>query len=264
MKIEAKSVTFNYGDKDVLKDVSFTSDSGEIVAFLGPNGVGKSTLFKCLLGFLKPQKGEVLIDDKNVLSYSDRERAKAIAYIPQSFNPVYNHTVLESVLMGYANTIPLFSMPGEEEKKRAEAILSSMSILSLKDRGTKKISGGEKSLMLLSRALMQDAKILIMDEPTASLDFANSHRVMKKIVELKEKGYTIIFSTHSPLLATEYSTKIVALRDGKVLKEGSADEVMTSEMLSKLYSYPITVETIEIKGKKHFILVPGEENGQNR
>lgn len=202
MTLDVRNVSFSYEDKTVLENVSFSASGGEIIALLGPNGVGKSTLFKCILGFLRPQSGSIEIDGRNVLSLSDRERALMTAYIPQSFNPVFNHSVLETVMMGAASRLPLFSPPGKKERRMAEELIEAMGISQIKGRGTRKISGGEKQLMLLARSLMQEAEILIMDEPTSSLDFANSHRVMRKVKELAERGYTIIFSTHSPSLAS--------------------------------------------------------------
>ncbi len=261
MKLDVTNVSFSYDDKSVLKSVSFSASDGEMIALLGPNGVGKSTLFKCILGFLKPQEGIVEIDGRSVQSLSDRERALCTAYIPQSFNPVFNHTVLDTVMMGSASSLSLFSPPGKEEKKKASLLIDEMGIGNIKDRGTRKISGGERQLMLLARALMQDAKILIMDEPTASLDFANSHRVMRKVRELADRGYTVIFSTHSPSLAALYSTSIIALKNGTVLKKGGVGEIMTGDTLSSLYSFPIVTASVKIGDEEHFVCVP--EKGRN-
>lgn len=259
MTLDIKNVSFSYEDKAVLKNVSFSAGGGEIISILGPNGVGKSTLFKCILGFLKPQKGIVEIDGRDVLSLTDRERALSTAYIPQSFNPVFNHSVLETVMMGAASRLGLFETPGKEERRRAEELIGAMGIAGISSRGTRKISGGEKQLMLLARSLMQEAEILIMDEPTSSLDFANSHRVMRKVKELSQRGYTIIFSTHSPSLAALYSSSIIALKDGTVLRKGTVDEIMTGEMLSTLYSFPIMTASVKIGGEEHFVCVPQKE-----
>ena len=264
MKLDVRNVSFAYDDKSVLSNVSFSAQDGEMIALLGPNGVGKSTLFKCILGFLKPQKGSVEIDGRAVQSLSDRERALCTAYIPQSFNPVFNHTVLDTVVMGSANSLSLFETPGRDEREKASLLIDQMGIGEIKDRGTRKISGVERQLMLLARSLMQDAKILIMDEPTASLDFANSHRVMRKVRELADNGYTVIFSTHSPSLAALYSTSIIALKNGTVLKKGSVGDIMTGEMLSSLYSFPIVTASVRIGDEEHFVCVPekGSGNGQ--
>ncbi len=260
MKLEVSHVSFTYGEKNVLDDISFTASDGEVIALLGPNGVGKSTLFRCILGFLKPQKGSVTVDGRRIADLPDRERARMLAYIPQSFSAVFDHSVLDTVMMGSASRLSLFDVPGEDERKKAVELLEAMGISSLSGRGVKKISGGERQLMLLARSLMQDAGILIMDEPTAALDYANSHRVMRKIRQLAEKGYTVIFSTHSPSLAALYSTSIIALRDGRILRKGSADEIMTSDLLSSLYSFPIKAASVLIDGEEHFVCVPKNES----
>jgi iron complex transport system ATP-binding protein len=259
MKLEVSGISFTYGEKNVLDDVSFTAGDGEVIALLGPNGVGKSTLFKCILGFLRPQKGSITVDGRKIPDLTDREKARYLAYIPQSFAAVFNHTVLDTVMMGSASRLSVFDVPGEDDRKKALSLLDAMGIAELSERGTKKISGGERQLMLLARSLMQNARILIMDEPTASLDFANSHRVMRKIRELSGEGYTVIFSTHSPSLAALYSTSIIALRDGRILRKGSVDEIMTSELLSSLYSFPINTASVSIEGEEHFVCVPKRE-----
>ena len=143
---------------------------------LGPNGVGKSTLFRCLLGFLKPVGGEILVDGKELTAYSRRELAKKIAYIPQSHAPAFDHTVLDSVLMGMTAQLRVFEQP-----EKAMQMLRALGMEKLSDRGCMKISGGERQLMLLARALVQDASMLIMDEPTANLDYGNSCRAFGRV-----------------------------------------------------------------------------------
>ena len=192
MSIEVKNVSFSYGSIDVLHGVDFTADSGDLVAVLGPNGVGKSTFFRCMLGFLKPREGEVLLNGKDIYAMPHADVAKEIAYIPQSASPAFNYTVLDTVLMGMTNQIGTFSTPKKEHRDTALAALESLGIADLAGRGCSRISGGERQLVLLARSLVQDAKILIMDEPTANLDYGNSFRVMQRIETLGAAGYTVI------------------------------------------------------------------------
>ena len=198
MSIEVKNLRFRYGARPVIGDVSFTAKKGELLAVLGPNGVGKSTLFRCLLGFLKPVGGEILVDGKELGAYSRRELAKKLAYIPQSHSPAFDHTVLDSVLMSMTAQLGVFEQPGQAQREKAMQMLRALGMEKLSDRGCMKISGGERQLMLLARALVQDASMLIMDEPTANLDYGNSCRVMERVKRLGQNGYTIIFSTHDP------------------------------------------------------------------
>ena len=191
MRLDVRDLSFSYGENRVLNNVSFSSSGSEAIAVLGPNGVGKSTFFKCILGFLPIKNGKIEIDGKDVSLMKGRELSKYIAYIPQSSNPVFNHTVLESVAMGMNNQIGLFSVPGEKEREKAAAALDRLGILKLKDRGCLNISGGERQLMLIARAMVQNAKIIVMDEPTSSLDYGNSYRVMETIMSLSKDGYHI-------------------------------------------------------------------------
>ena len=199
MSIEVKNLRFCYGARPVIGDVSFTAEKGELLAVLGPNGVGKSTLFRCLLGFLKPVSGEILVDGKELGAYSRRELAKKIAYIPQSHTPAFDHTVLDSVLMGMTAQLGVFEQPGQAQREKALQMLRALGIEKLSSRGCMKISGGERQLMLLARALVQDASMLIMDEPTANLDYGNSCRVMERVKKLGQNGYTIFFPRTTPI-----------------------------------------------------------------
>ena len=227
MQIDVQDLVFSYGGADVLQGVSFCADKGERIAVLGPNGVGKSTLFRCLLGFLEPKRGCVKIAGRDVQAYSRRALAAELAYIPQSYHPVFDHTVLESVLMGLSAQLGTFDRPSRAQAVRAMQILSELGIAPLAERGCTRISGGERQLMLLGRALMQNAHTLIMDEPTASLDYGNSFRVMQRIESLSAGGYSVIFSTHEPNQAFRYATKVLALKNGRVLAFGPPADVLT-------------------------------------
>ena len=263
MSIEVKNLRFRYGARPVIGDVSFTAEKGELLAVLGPNGVGKSTLFRCLLGFLKPVGGEILVDGKELTAYSRRELAKKIAYIPQSHSPAFDHTVLDSVLMGMTAQLGVFEQPGQAQREKAMQMLRALGMEKLFDRGCMKISGGERQLMLLARALVQDASMLIMDEPTANLDYGNSCRVMERVKKLGQTGYTIIFSTHDPNQAFSYATKVLALKDGGVMAVGAPEAVLTQAVLSRLYGIPVARCEMETAfGRKTICMpVPGGTEG---
>ena len=256
MQLEVSDLVFSYGEADVLKSVSFCADRGERIAVLGPNGVGKSTLFRCLLGFLKPNRGSVKIAGRDVRDYSRRALAAELAYIPQSYSPAFDHTVLDSVLMGFGAQLGPFDSPSREQTNAAQRILDELGIGALASRGCMRISGGERQLMLLGRALIQNAHTLIMDEPTASLDYGNSFRVMQRIEALSMGGYSVIFSTHEPNQAFRYATKVLALKDGRVLAFGLPGQVLTPELLQTLYGVPVAVTQVQAGSRVFSVCTP--------
>jgi iron complex transport system ATP-binding protein len=256
VRVEVENLSVSYGPREILRDVAFTAAEGECLSVLGPNGVGKSTLFKCLLGLLAAQRGRVLIEQMPIGDMRRVDAAKRIAYIPQSATPAFNYTVLDTVLMGVANRVPVFRGPSDAHREKAMEILDGLGVAHLCDRGCGKISAGERQLTLLARALIQDARILVMDEPTASLDYGNSFRVMERIVLLAERGYTVIFSTHEPDHAFRYAKTVLALKDGAVLSLGDPKRVLTEETLSSLYGVDVCVGTVEAAGKQYLVSVP--------
>ena len=252
MKIE--DLRFSYGNHEVLKGVSFEVTQGEFVSVLGPNGVGKSTLFRCMLGLLDPTGGSVSIGGRDIGTMTPAQLSRCVAYIPQSHHPVFNFSVLDMVLMGTTSQMGRFATPGKAQERLADAALERMGISHLRDRGCGHISGGERQLVLIARAIAQQAKILVMDEPSANLDFGNKLRVMKTVKGLTDDGYTIIQSTHDPDQAYLYSDKLLALYGGKVLAYGAPADVMTEKLISTLYN--VDVELCSMCGDAVRVCVP--------
>ena len=168
MAIEVKNLRFCYGGRPVIGDVSFTAEKGELLAVLGPNGVGKSTLFRCLLGFLEPVSGEILAEGKPLSGYSRRELARKIAYIPQSHTPAFDHTVLDSVLMGMTAQLGVFEQPGGLQREKAMQMLRALGLEKLADRGCMKISGGERRWCRMRRCLSWTSRRQISTTATAA------------------------------------------------------------------------------------------------
>jgi iron complex transport system ATP-binding protein len=244
MRIDVHGLSFSYGTRRVLHDVSFSAAPGALVSVLGPNGAGKSTMFRCIMGFLKTEAGQVLIDGAGIGSIGRRALAERLAYVPQTAAPVFNHTVLETVLMGLSGRVGFGRAPKASHRAAALETLDDLGIAHLKDRGCMEISGGERQLAFLARALVQNARILIMDEPTANLDYGRQHSALARARALAARGYTIITSTHNPEHAFLYATKVLALYGGQVAADGKPGEVLTEELIEKLYGIGVRIYDI--------------------
>lgn len=243
--IEIRDLSFGYGERPVLQHVNFSCGEGRMVAVLGPNGIGKSTLFKCLLGFLKNYTGEICLSGREIRTFGRKEMAGQTAYIPQSAEAVFNYTVMDTVLMGTTGRLKAYETPGAAEKETARRVMEDLEIWDLRDRGISRISGGERQLALIARAMAQEAKVLIMDEPTANLDYGNQYRVLKKVRALAEAGYTILWSTHNPDHALHFATDVLALMGEEGCVSGPAEDVLTEALIRKIYRIPAAITEIQ-------------------
>ena len=244
MSILVQDLNCHYGQTPVLQQIGFTAAAGELLAVLGPNGAGKSTLFRCMLGLLR-YHGSIQINGREASALTARELAAEIAYIPQSHSQTFNFSVFDMVLMGTTAQVGMLQAPGSKQYHQAEAALQKLNILPLAERGFEQISGGEAQLVLIARALAQGAKILIMDEPTASLDYGNALHVLRQIQSLTQDGYTVLFSTHNPDHALCYANQVLALQNGKIVAQGAARAVITAELLEQLYGVQASVESFQ-------------------
>lgn len=251
MMLSVDRLSFSYGQRNVLRDISFSIPQGKLVSLLGPNGTGKSTLFRCILSLLRGYSGKVLVDGKDTTRIKLTDMARLIAYIPQVHYPAFNFTVLDMVLMGTSASLSAFGIPGEKEKETAVQSLKMMGIADLALRNYMQISGGEQQLVLIARALSQDSRLLIMDEPTASLDFGNQTRVMQCVRSLVSKGYTILQATHNPNQAFMFSDQIMAMTGGMIIAQGEPRDVVNAQLIMELYGIKARVECLD-DGKTRF------------
>ena len=240
--LTVRNLTFGYRKESVLNDVSFTAKAGSLLAILGPNGVGKTTLFRCILGEQKHYTGTIEIDGADLRRLSARETAHRAAYIPQTHAPTVGFTVREMVLMGTSHTLSPLAVPGRKQEAEAEAAMRRMGIEALAEQPFSRISGGEQQLTYIARALAQNARILLMDEPTSSLDYGNQMRVLSTVRALAKEGYTVLLSTHDPQYALWYADEILALKNGCVEAFGRTDEQLTPDLLNTLYGRRVTLE----------------------
>ena len=244
MSVEVSNLSFSYGDRLIIDKINFYVEDGQLISVLGPNGVGKSTLFRCILGLLRDYTGKIFLTGKDIKKLSTGEMAKLIAYIPQSHYPSFNYSVFDMVLMGTAVQISSLSSPGKKQIELVNRALDKMGIYHLKERGYMQISGGERQLVLLARALVQEAKILVLDEPTSNLDFGNQIKVMLQIKNLAKEGYTIIQSTHNPDQTFLFSDKIIAMKGGRIIKYGKPDDIISNDLIQSLYDVDVEIQSL--------------------
>lgn len=240
--LDVRDLSFRYHVDEVLSDLSFQAGGGRVIGVLGANGAGKSTLFKLILGILPLQKGEILVNGTRLGDLSARRRAREMAYIPQSETGTFPFSVFEVVLMGTTVSFGLFSQPGKKERQKAEEALRLLKIESFQDRRYDQLSGGEQQLVLIARAVAQDAPILIMDEPSASLDYGNQIRVLEEIRELADQGYLVLFSTHNPQHVFLYADDVLLISGQTAFAYGPPHEVLSESLLSHVYRIPIRLE----------------------
>ena len=233
--IEVKNISFSYvKNKPVIKDLSLNIEEGTLTAILGKNGSGKSTLLDSLLGFNEIESGEIIIDGENINDLSSKELAKKVAYIQQNTTVNIDYTVEEFISFGRNPYLGINGRLKEDDWNIIYSNAEKCGITHLLDKDINKISGGEKQLVCICRALIQESKILIFDEPTASLDFGNQYKVLDLMKSLVCEGKTIIFTTHNPNQVIEAKTNVIIIDDGNVLTSGDSS-IINEEILNKIY-----------------------------
>jgi iron complex transport system ATP-binding protein len=253
MILEGRSLTIGYSDRVVGANLDVRLATGEVLALLGPNGGGKTTLLKTLLGLLSPKAGEVRLGDRMLGSYSSRERAQLVAYVPQSHNATFAFSVETIVLMGRTAHGNLFSRPTAGDRAVAARVLERFGIAHLAERPYTMISGGERQLALLARALAQEPQFIVLDEPTASLDFGNQGKVMREIRALAASGHGVLFTTHDPNHAMRAADRAFLLRAGERIGEGPVGDILNRAQLEALYGAPVEIVTDTATGTGAFL-----------
>lgn len=244
MTLQVNDLYFSFKSNKVLNGISFQASEGSLLCVLGRNGAGKSTLFRCILGLLKGWRGEILIDGVDANKLSPVQLAGKISYIPQNHSTAFSYSVLDMVLMGTTARLKRFENPGKRERKLAEASLDLVNIRHLRDRNFQGISGGEQQLVLIARALAQETRVIIMDEPCSNLDYGNQIKVMKAVKDLAKQGYLIIQSTHNPEHVFLFADEVMVILDGIIGAMGRADEILSEELLREIYGIHVNLHEI--------------------
>ncbi len=249
--LEARDVRFSYGKRLVLDGANLSLGAGDMTALLGVNGAGKSTLLRLLLGLERPSSGEVTILGQSLGAYSRRGIARMAAYVPQVHQAPFPYSVRDIVLMGRIAGNGWLGHEGPTDHRRVQEVLDRIGIADFSERPYTELSGGERQLVLLARALAQDAKILVLDETASSLDYGNQIRLLGALRGLADEGFSVLFTTHHPEHALVAADRVAVLGNGRVLVQGRPSEVLSAHALDELYG--VEVELLEVSdGRRVF------------
>lgn len=238
-----KDLEVGYGNNSVLENINFSLTKGEICGLLGPNGSGKTTLLKSINGILGNGQGSIWVDRKNLKTLTRKAIAGLMAVVPQNTSTQFSFTVLQIVLMAGSARYGMLGKPGKIDYKHAQDILDEIGIADLASRVFNELSGGERQLVLIARALFQSPKILLLDEPIAHLDFKKQYSIMQIIRKMTlEKKLATMITMHDPNLAGRYCHRLIMLKQGRIVYQGSKNDVFNADALNATYDIKVRVE----------------------
>lgn len=247
VQMQLEKVGFSYnGNRQIFSDISFEVKTGEIVCLLGPNGIGKTTLLTCMAKLREPNQGRILINGEDMTGLSTKDVARVIGYVPQTLMPSFDFTVLDYVVTGSAPWLGTFEKPKAEHYERAEQALTQMEIDHLRDKPYTRISTGELQQVSIARAIAQQSRLILMDEPTAHLDHGNQIKVLRIVKNLAAEGYGIVLTTHNPDQVLLLEAMVAVIDRQARFHFGSWQEILTEKLLSDLYG--IEMRLIEVDG----------------
>lgn len=246
--LEVRELSCGYGGRALVGGASFAVGRGEFACIIGANGCGKTTLLKTVLGLLPPLAGSVLVHGVPVSAMDERQRARALAYIPQAHRPPFPYSVADVVLMGRTPHVGRFSTVSHNDRRVAWDALCQLGIEGLAECTYTRLSGGQQQLVLIARALAQQPELIVMDEPTASLDFGNQQTVLSRMRDLSRGGASVLMVTHDPHQAIYCADTVIVIKDGGVARIGTPDEVITRATLEEIYGTPVDVVDVPLHG----------------
>ena len=257
MTFQVKNGSFSYGSRQILNNINFELSDGEILCVLGSNGVGKTTLLKCMMGLQKWHTGETLLDGKNISHIPNREFWKKVAYVPQAKNSVFSFSALDMVTMGRSAHLATFSQPTKEDEKLALEAMETCGITWLKDKLCTQMSGGELQMVLIARALTANPQMLVLDEPESNLDFKNQLIILNIIKKLAlEKNISAIVNTHFPAHAMKIGTKALILNKNDNALFGMTDDIINEENMRRTFNVQVHINDFDFENRHYRSVEP--------
>ena len=250
--LQVDLLSFQYGHHSVFKDISFSLKEGELCAILGVNGSGKSTLFKCCMGFLQPNSGQIKLQEQPIKKLKTAQIAKKVSYVPQEHPITFPYLVREMVLMGRTTHISNFFNISDEQYLKAEEALKSLSLDHLADKAFSQLSGGQRQMVLIARAIAQETPLMLLDEPTSSLDFKNQLLIWKTLLRLKKLGKSIFVCTHDPNHVLWFCDRVLVIDDQKLIADGHPFKVLNQKILNQIYGPVCELYQLE----DHWMVMP--------
>lgn len=240
MLIKVQQLSAGHDKKPVFDHLNLTINSGEIISLLGPNGCGKTTLLRTLLGLHPKRAGQIFFNQQDSDLLDAKSKARLVSYVPQYHRLAFGYPVLDMVIMGTLAGQSDWKRPGKAEREQAEQALALLNISDLAQRPYTQLSGGQRQLVLIARALAQNTPMIFMDEPTNGLDFGNQIKLLEKIRALKQQGKTVLFTTHHPEHALETATRAITMQNGVLGKDGAPQGVLRDDHIRELYQLNTT------------------------
>ena len=258
IKLEVKDAGFHYYKNHALfKNLSFCLDQGQVLSILGPNGVGKTSLIRCICDFEKWKFGKSYLDGKDIASFSRRELWSNISYVPQKRSFSFEYSGIDMVVLGLASKLGPFAKPGQKDYDKAEKLMKSLAIEKLKDKSCSVMSGGELQMVLIARALISNPSLIILDEPESGLDFKNQLRIISLIKNLsKKENISVIINTHYPAHALEIADKCLILMKDAKYKIGKTSDIICQENIREAFGVEVILEKIKKDEEYYNTIIP--------
>lgn len=263
MIFEVKNGCFRYPhtEQRVLQNISLRIGSGKILSILGANGVGKTTLLRCMMGLLKWDSGESLLDGIPLHQIPGRKVWQKIAYVPQAKNSVFSHTAQEMVTLGRSAHLKMFEQPGAKDRELALSCMEAVGILHLKDKKCNEMSGGELQMVLIARALTASPSMLILDEPESNLDFKNQLTVLNCIKNLScQRGISVVINTHYPDHALQIADEALLLNQNGTCAYGNSSDVITEKNLHQTFAVQVCIRDVDVQTQIYRCVIPVSTN----